>query len=48
MGEGVVSVKTLSKLMHMLGMFSCIYGCGFSGTYEEVQAHQAAAHGYGK
>lgn len=26
--------------------FSCIYGCGFSGTYEEVQNHQAI-HGYG-
>lgn len=29
------------------GMFVCIYGCGFSGTYDEVQQHQAI-HGYGK
>lgn len=28
--------------------FGCIYGCGFSGTYEEVQQHQAAAHSYGQ
>jgi hypothetical protein len=30
------------------GMFVCIYGCGYSGTYDDVQNHQAAAHGYGK
>lgn len=28
--------------------FICIYGCGFTGTYADVQAHQSAAHGYGK
>lgn len=28
--------------------FVCIYGCGFAGTYDEVQAHQSAAHPYGK
>lgn len=28
--------------------FYCIYGCGYGGTYADVQAHQAAAHGYGK
>lgn len=27
--------------------FICIYGCGFTGTYDEVQTHQAAAHPYG-
>ncbi len=32
----------------IFGMFTCIYGCGYSGTYADVQAHQAAAHGYGK
>lgn len=30
------------------GMFICIYGCGYSGTYDDVQAHQAAEHGYGQ
>jgi hypothetical protein len=29
------------------GMFVCIYGCGYSGTYADVQAHQAAEHPYG-
>lgn len=22
--------------------FMCIYGCGFGGTYNDVQAHQSA------
>lgn len=38
----------IAKIQAVLAMFSCIYGCGFSGTYEEVQVHQAASHGYGK
>jgi len=39
----------IRKVMEAVwGMFSCIYGCGYSGTYDDVQMHQAAAHGYGQ
>jgi hypothetical protein len=40
-------LKSLSTLANQ-SQFICIYGCGYSGTYNDVQAHQSAAHGYGK
>jgi len=33
---------TKRLLEAVLSAFGCSYGCGFSGTYAEVQAHEAA------
>lgn len=41
----------MNKILKALSVWSdhyiCIYGCGFTGTYAEVQAHQSSVHGYG-
>jgi len=39
--------KWVRNLGVLADQFICIYGCGFSGTYADVQAHQAAEHPYG-
>lgn len=39
----------MRRLFHLaVDHFVCIYGCGFTGTYEAVQTHQSVAHGYGR
>lgn len=38
----------LKAILAVVDHFVCIYGCGFTGTYEAVQAHQSVAHGYGR
>lgn len=40
--------RVWEAVMHMTSQFVCIYCGNFAGTYDEVQAHQASAHGYGQ